>query len=116
MKKIIGQQGEVRIVRIDRIPDDVEVRRVQKAGNGYIISHSESGNHHVLTGGEVLARVDSRVPAGMRMLYAILKSPETLMHEGGRPHESFALDPGIYRFDISREYDPFGEQIRQIMD
>jgi hypothetical protein len=116
MKQSIGQQGEVRIVRIDRIPDDVAVRPVEKAGNGYIISHSESGNHHVLTGGEVSERVDKRVPTGMRILYAILQSPEMFVHEGGRPHESFALEPGIYRFDISREYDPFSEQIRQIMD
>jgi hypothetical protein len=116
MKQIIGQQGEVRIVRIDRIPDDVSVRRAKKAGKGYIISHSESGNHHVLTGGEVLERVDNSVPAGMRILYAILQSPEMFVHEGGRPHESYTLDPGIYRFDVSREYDPFAEQIRQIMD
>jgi hypothetical protein len=116
MKQIIGQQGEVRIVRIDRIPDDVVVKPVEKTGGGYIISHSESGSHHVLTGGEVLTRVDNRVPAGMRMLYAILQSPEMFIHEGGNPHESYALDPGIYRFDISREYDPFAEQIRQIND
>jgi hypothetical protein len=25
------------------------------------------------------------------------------IHDCGRPHESFALDPGVYRFDISRE-------------
>jgi hypothetical protein len=116
MKQVIGQQGEVRIVRIDRIPDDVVVRPVEKSDKGYIISHSESGHHHVLTGGEVSERIDDRVPSGMKILYAILKSPEMFVHEDGRPHESFALDPGIYRFDISREYDPFAEQIRRVMD
>ena len=37
-----------------------EAERIAK---GFIISHSESGHHHLLTGGDVMERTNS-VPAG----------------------------------------------------
>lgn len=115
MKQIIGQQGEVRIVKIDAIPSGIQVNPAAKAANGYIISHSESGHHHVLTGGDVMECVE-KVPAGMQVFYAILKDPQEFIQDGPTPHGGYALDPGIYRFDVSREYDPFSEQARRVAD
>ena len=75
MKKVIGQQGECRIVQIDTLPQKMETKPAEKSMRGFIISHSESGHHHVLTGGDVIERTDN-VPAGMQVFYAILREPQ----------------------------------------
>jgi hypothetical protein len=115
MKQVIGAQGEVRIVKVDAVPVGIETKAVPKSGKGFIISHSESGHHHLLTGGDVLERTD-KVPAGMQVFYAILDKPEQFIQDCANPHGGYALDPGIYRFDVSREFDPFSEQIRRVAD
>lgn len=114
MKRVIGQQGEVRIVQIDSLPD-MQSKPVAKIAKGYIIAHSESGHHHLLTGGDVMERTD-KVPSGMQQFYAILKEPQKLIQDAATPHVGYALDPGIYRFDVSREFDPFAEQARRVAD
>lgn len=115
MKQVIGQQGEVRIVKIDALPDGIETKAVERIAKGYVISHSESGHHHVLTGGDVMERTD-KVPAGMQVFYAILNNPESFIQDAANPHGGYDLDPGIYEFRVSREYDPFAEQARQVAD
>ena len=87
----------------------------QRGSKGWIISHSESGNHHILTGGDVMERTDN-VPEGMRKLYALLDEPASLVQDAAVPHGSYDLAPGIYEMRISREYDPFAEQARQVAD
>lgn len=114
MKKVIGQQGEVRIVQIDAIPN-VKRREVEKSAAGFIISHSESGHHHILTDGEVLERTEA-VPAGMQIFYAMLDAPAEFVQDAANPHGGFSLEPGLYEFRISREFDPFAEQVRRVAD
>lgn len=115
MKTIIGQQGEVRIIKIDAMPDAAEIRPVAREKRGTIISHSENGHHHILTGGDVMERTKN-VPAGMRMLYAILDAPESLIQTAPGAHGAFKLDPGVYEFRCSREFDPFENQARRVTD
>lgn len=115
MKQIIGQQGEVRIVKLDKMPDSMTTKPVHKIAKGFVISHSESGHHHLLTGGDVMERTD-KVPAGMQQFYAILKEPQQFIQDAANPHGGYALDPGVYRFDVSREYDPFADQARRVAD
>ena len=115
MKQIIGQQGEVLIIKIDALPGAMLTRAVEKTAAGYIISHSESGHHHVLTGGDVMERT-SDVPAGMQILYAILSEPQSLIQDAPTPHDGFDLAPGIYEFRLSREFNPFEEQARRVAD
>lgn len=115
MKQVIGQQGEVRIVKVDALPDRMDSRPVQKIASGFIISHSESGHHHVLTGGDVMERVD-RVPAGMQVFFAILDEPQSFIQDAANPHGGYELDPGIYEFRVSREFNPFEEQARRVAD
>lgn len=114
MKQIIGQQGEVRIVKIDSLPD-MQTKKAEKIAKGYIISHSESGHHHLLTGGDVMERTD-KVPSGMQQFYAILDAPQKFIQDAANPHGGYDLDPGVYRFDVSREFDPFAEQARRVAD
>ena len=114
-KQIIGQQGEVRIIKINEMPVGIEPGEVERIESGFVISHSESGHHHVLTGGEVIER-KSRVPEGMQIFYAILDNPESFVQDAASPHGSFKLDPGIYEFRVSREFDPFAEIARRVVD
>ena len=115
MKQIIGQQGEVRIIKIDALPTNIETRAPERVAKGYIISHSESGHHHVVTGGDVMERTNG-VPAGMQIFYAILDEPQQFIQDAAVPHGSFDLAPGFYEFRVSREFDPFAEQARRVAD
>lgn len=114
MKTVIGQQGEVRIVKIDALPE-TETKTVAKTPKGFVISHSESGHHHLLTGGDVMERTRD-VPAGMQIFYAILAEPESFIQDAANPHGGYDLDPGTYEFRVSREFDPFAEQARRVAD
>jgi hypothetical protein len=115
MKQIIGQQGEVRIIKIDAMPNGMQTKTPERVSAGYIISHSERGHHHVVTGGEVMERTDN-VPAGMQIFYAIVKEPEQFVQDAANPHGGFDLAPGFYEFRVSREFDPFAEQARRATD
>ena len=110
-KICIGAQGEVTIYRIDALPDGLIPTSVERNSNGWIISHSEKGHHHLLTGGEVMER-----PGAMRVLYAILKEPASFVQDAPVPHEAHSLPEGLYEFRIAREYDPFADQVRQVRD
>ena len=115
MKQVIGAQGEVRIVKIDALPESMQTKAVQKIAKGYVISHSESGHHHVLTGGDVMERTDN-VPTGMQVFYAILNEPASFIQDAANPHGGYELAPGIYEFRNSREFNPFAEQARRVAD
>lgn len=108
------QQGEVRIMRIAKLPTDETLTPVQKTKQGFILAHSESGNHHLLTGGEVLER-----PAkitGLQRMYAVIEQTEKVIQDAGSPHKTHILEAGIYDIRISREFNPFLQQARKISD
>lgn len=115
MKKIIGAQGEITIIQIDALPANIKTKSVERTGKGWIISHSESGHHHLLTGGDVVERIDN-VPNGMQILYGLLDEPASLVQDAAAPHGGYDLEPGVYEFRISREFDPFAEQARRVAD
>ena len=115
-KEIIGAQGEVTIIKIDAIPVSAKTKpATERNAKGHIIiSHSESGHHHVVTGGEVWERTD--VADGMQEFYAIFTKAERLVQDAPTPHEGYDLHPGTYNFRVAREYDPFMEQARRVAD
>jgi hypothetical protein len=115
MKQVIGQQGEVRIIRIDAMPEGMETKPAARVAKGFVISHSESGHHHCVTGGDVMERV-SNVPEGMQIFFAILSKPEEFVQDAANPHGGYNLDPGIYEFRVSREFNPFTELARRVAD
>lgn len=115
-KQIIGAQGEITIIKLDAAPADfASMAAVERVAKGWVISHSESGHHHLLTAGDVREQVRD-VPEGMKILYAILKSPEKLIQDAATPHGHYDLAPGFYAFKIAREFDPFAEQARRVAD
>lgn len=110
-------QGEIYARKIDTIPGDL-VAFTERNGNGdWIISHSESGHHHLLgaAGVDVMERTKD-VPSGMRILYAIVKEPTRLYQDAAVPHGEHIVAPGTYEIRIAREYDPLMEQARRVAD
>lgn len=115
-RTVIAAQGEAKVFKIDALPEGMTIRAPQKTKDGAaIISYSASGNHHVIAGAEVLERTDN-VPAGMAILYAIVKNSTALKQDAPTPHKEIPLDPGTYEIRVSREYDPFAEQMRRVVD
>ena len=112
----IANQGEIRIDQIDALPEGMATVAVERVAKGYIISHSESGHHHLLDGDVEVMERSNDVPAGMKMIYAIVKEPSRLHQDAATPHKPIDLDPGIYEMRIKREFDPFTEQARRVAD
>lgn len=114
--KLCAAQGEVNIRRVSSVPQGLAPIKPEKGL--LIVGHSESGHHHgfrAVAGVSVMERTKD-VPAGMKILYAVLENPTALIQDASAPHEPLMLDPGEYEIRISREYDPFAEQTRQVAD
>jgi hypothetical protein len=114
-KQIIGAQGEITIIKLDEIPEGIGTRPAEKCAKGWIISHSESGHHHILTGGDV-REATGPTPSGLKVFYALLDQPQSLIQDADAPHGGYDLAPGAYCFRIAREYDPFAKQNRPVID
>ena len=93
----------------------MKTKPAEKTLKGFIVSHSESGHHHLLTGGDVMERMDN-VPAGMQIFYGILDEPASFIQDAGNAHGGYDLEAGNYEFRVSREFDPFAEQARRVAD
>lgn len=118
--KLAAAQGEVNCRRIAALPEAVVAGLVTIAPERgmLIVGHSESGSHHgfrVQDGVTVMERTKG-VPAGMKILYAILERPADLIQDAAAPHEPMAFDAGIFELKIAREFDPFSEQARRVAD
>lgn len=115
-REVVCAQGEITVFRIvGELPTGlVKHTEIDKLGRP-IISHSESGNHHVLNRAvDVLEKPDA--PEGMRILYALLDEPGQLIQDASDAHGAHDLAPGLYEMRIAREFDPFAEQVRRVAD
>lgn len=117
----VYQQGEVRIEEIDKLPDGLRpFSEKTDNGNSYIISHSETGNHHVLDCAdcEVMERpLPPEFGEGMRILYAIVNKPTEMYIDGqSNHHKPQKMDGKFYELTISIETDPFTKQARRVAD
>ena len=115
-RTVVAAQGEITIFRIEGAMPSGLVEHTEKDDLGRpIISHSESGNHHVLDSAvDVLEKPDA--PEGMRILYALLDRPTALVQDAPDAHGEHMLAPGLYEFRVAREFDPFAEQARLVAD
>jgi hypothetical protein len=118
--KLVAAQGEITIRRIGGVPKRPSWKGytpLKQEGGRYIVGHSETGHHHVLTAAGAAVGVLDKPPEGMRILRVILDNPNVLEHL--RPfdtHEPITLEPGEYEFRIGREYDPYKELARRQAD
>ena len=103
-KTIIGAQGEITIFAVEgALPAGVVPFTERDQRGRPIISHSESGHHHVLERAvEVFEKSDA--PGGMRVLYALLDAPTDLVQDADNAHGKHTLPAGLIEFRIAREY------------
>lgn len=115
-REIMGAQGEISFFRCEgAMPDGLVAMAEKDMAGRPIISHSESGNHHVLDRAiAVMEKPDA--PEGMRILYALLDEPTALIQDASDAHGKHDLAAGLYEFRIAREVDHFSEQIRMVAD
>jgi hypothetical protein len=115
-RTVVAAQGEITVFRIEgAMPSGLIAHNEKDRLGRPIISHSESGNHHVLDAAvDVLEKPDA--PEGMRILYALLDKPIALIQDAPDAHGSHVLQPGLYEMRVAREFDPFSEQARRVAD
>lgn len=116
--KLTAAQGEVNIRKIDALPEHLGLTPIAPERGLLIVGHSESGHHHGFRSGAGVAVMERTkdVPAGMKILYAILDEPTALIQDAAHPHEPLMLGAGIHELRISREFDPFAEEARRVAD
>jgi hypothetical protein len=113
--KTTAAQGEISITRIEKMPSGM--REVKPVAGKFIVGHSETGHHHVMTMEKARFFEPETQPAGMRILYAILDEPKELVHERGfDTHEPIRHEPGMYEFRSGREFDHYAELARKQAD
>jgi hypothetical protein len=113
--ELTNAHGEVNFFRVTAgRPDLTGFVPLKPGRSGYIVGHSESGHHHILDAEGV--DVMERTREGMKVLYAIVRSPATLRQDAGDPHARQIVEPGEYIITNNVEYDPFLEQARRVAD
>lgn len=110
-------QGDVMFRRVETLPANVSP--VAAVGGKIVVTHSETGHHHVMTldkkrskqpAVEMFSQTDNPLVAWIKV-----NRPTSLDHM--RPHdthESIMFEPGIYEVRRQREYTPEGW--RQVQD
>lgn len=114
----IGAQGELRVYKIDSLPEGIDFKKpdVDAMGN-HILSHSEKGHNHVIDGNTAVLEHTAQVgDMAMRTFYAIVKNPTSLHQTATHNHSDIALDEGIYAICVDVEYDPFADMIAEVRD
>lgn len=98
-------QGDVFFTEANKIPEKATV--VMKTTRGYIIAEGEATGHaHIIDDDIKLYEKDGT-------LYLRTLNPVEVRHEEHRP---VSLPPGIWQVGIVREYDPFLEETRRVLD
>jgi len=109
--KKIAAQGDVMIMRVDSF-DRSNLKEVAPEGNHLIVTHSETGHHHVLDRNDasMFENPDNELEA-----FLTLHRASELTHlRDYDTHESLLLEPGDYRIIRQREYTPEG--YRRVQD
>jgi hypothetical protein len=108
MKKFncIAAQGDILILKIDELPD-VALKEVHSEdGYNIIVTHSETGHHHVMEREKVqmFENTDNELEA-----FLTVHRDASLKHlRDYDTHEPISMGPGNYKIIRQREYTPEG--------
>jgi hypothetical protein len=108
-------QGDILIIRCAEIPVGAKVQ--QREGGRIIVTHSETGHHHVIERPRVdMYQGEDPMVAWLEVHDAEeLPQVAELVHlRDHDTHETIGLPPGKYQVRRQREYTPEGW--RQVMD
>jgi hypothetical protein len=100
----MAAQRDFIIIRIDEIPDGVEL---QQPENGKIVvAHSETGHNHVMEAERVTAYKPKDVKeADLYELFLSVDAPTTIDHlRSFDTHETLMVPTGKYKIRRQREY------------
>ena len=108
----IAAQGDILIIRLSDQPDLTNTTEVPPEGDNLIVTHSETGHHHVLDrkDAQMFQNNDNELEA-----FLVLHRESELTHL--RPHdthEPILLAPGQYKVRRQREYT--AEGYRRVQD
>ncbi len=121
-KQIKGMQGDVQFKMIEKLPNDCK-----KVSNSPLAYGEISGHVHILTGdvemfenkGKRFAKIGNKKARLQHILEGNLKSASCMTEVKELPvadHKSILLPPGIYEFGIQKEYNPFENVFKQVVD
>lgn len=91
-------------------PVDADMQGAVKKEN-YIVSHSETGHHHVLNGGCMVLEREGKDP-----LVQVDKDTSITHKKGHDRHDDLPVPAGMYRVLKKKEYDPFSKVMREVFD
>lgn len=97
-------QGDIYIKRIDALPK--EAIEVKPEGGRVIVTHSETGHHHVMDAAAVKMY---RLPDSIMDCLLVVESPTALEHlRQHDTHKPIKFERGTYHVRRQREYTPEG--------
>lgn len=102
----VAAQGDVYIRKVSDMPKNV-VKVLPEVNGKIIVTHSETGHHHVIDGGTTeMYRPETNFDWDA---WLVVNEPSTLDHlRTFDTHESILFEPGIYHVRRQREYTPEG--------
>lgn len=104
-------QGDMLLTRVDRVPPEFQ-RQKPEHNDVHIVTHSETGHHHVVESADVDFFTAANEPF---VSYLKVKRSTKLRHlRDDDTHMPLQLDPGLYRVNRQVEYIPGG--FRQVQD
>jgi hypothetical protein len=104
-------QGDIYIMKVcDELPEDAV--EVKPEGDHVIVTHSETGHHHVMEKEHVKMYT---LPKSIMDCLLVVKEPTALEHlRSFDTHEPIMFGKGTYRVRRQREYTPEG--FRKVQD
>lgn len=102
--KNVCAQGDIYIRRIEDLPKNVV--EVSPENGKYIVTHSETGHHHVM---EAKKTRMYTLPDSIMDCFLVVNDPVALEHlRSYDTHEPILFDKGTYHVRRQREYMPQG--------
>jgi hypothetical protein len=111
MNPQIVRHGEVILKPVGELPKGATLVKESKE---YIVAHSETGHHHVLTTDLSAFRVYTLKGD----TYIEVTEMSELLHEktGIEVHTPHKIVPAIYKIQIKKAYDYFSKRMSQVRD
>jgi hypothetical protein len=108
----IAAQGDIMIIKVAELPNKDTLQEVSSKGSNIIVTHSETGHHHVMEREKV-----TMFECKDNELECFLEVHRKAELKHLRPHdthESILFEPGVYKIRRQREYTPEG--YRRVQD
>lgn len=105
--KNVCAQGDIYIKRVDSMPEGVV--EVQPENGKLIVTHSETGHHHVMEATKVKM---FKLPDSIMDCLLVVEDQAALEHlRSFDTHEPILFEKGIYHVRRQREYVPEGFRV-----